>query len=100
MNKSEETNAWHTVKEHMKVRVGGTVGRIGKQSMQGPVELSDNDGVAELRQLLPGTGTSSVSWSQSHVEPMASQRRGPHQELGLETLASCHSESTEGEAWV
>lgn len=51
MNKSEETNAWHTVKEHM-VRVGGTMGRIGRQPMQGPVELSDNDRVAELRQLL------------------------------------------------
>lgn len=61
VNKSEEMNTWHTVKEHTKVRVGGTVGRTGKQPAQGPVEFSDDDKVAELRQLLPGTGISYVS---------------------------------------
>lgn len=72
--------------------MGGTMGRTGKQPTQGPFELSDNGRVAELKQLLPGTGTFPVSWSQSHVEPMASQRQGPP--------SSCHSESAEREACV
>lgn len=31
VNKSEEMNTWHTVKEHTKVRVGGTV-RVGREA--------------------------------------------------------------------